>query len=248
MLSDFHTLSRSLEFHLIAIPFMIYVGFFNAFSSLTNQILSPYGFSEDEAGIAGAILIVVGLITAAITSPIMDRTRRYTLYIRLAVPLIAICYLIFVFVPPTRSLAFVYVICALLGASSFGLVPVALEFLVEIHYPTGPELGSSLCWCGGQLFGGIFIVVMDALKGSGGYRGVEGSMQRSLIFEAVIALLAMPLPVVVGLFGRQERVRQRRWEVDQEGRGGEIRVEDAEGLERRDTTDDAERVEGRGMI
>lgn len=89
---------------------------------------------------------------------------------------------------------------------------------------------------------------MDALKGSGGYRGVDGSMQRSLTFQAIIALLAMPLPVVVGLFGRQEHVRRRRWEVDQEGRTGEIRVEDAEGLERRDTAEEAERVEGRGMI
>ena len=59
--NDFHTLAHSPEFYLLGVPFMLYVGFFNAFSSLLNQILEPYGFSEDNAGIAGAILIVVGL-------------------------------------------------------------------------------------------------------------------------------------------------------------------------------------------
>ncbi|ETN43374.1 uncharacterized protein HMPREF1541_02533 [Cyphellophora europaea CBS 101466] len=248
MLTHLRALSRSPEFYLLAVPFSIYVGFFNAFSSLINQILSPYGFSEDDAGIAGAILIVVGLVVAAISSPIIDRSHAYLRYIRLAVPVIGICYLILVFAVPTRSLPFVYVVCGVLGAASFGLVPVALEFLVEIHYPLGPELGSSLCWCGGQLMGGIFIVVMDALKGRGGYKGVEGAMQRSLTFQAVLAILVMPLPLCLGLFGRQERIRRRRWEVDRQGMGGEIRVEDADDLRRTATEEEEQHVEGRVMI
>jgi len=43
-------LSRSPSFYLVFIPFSIYVGFFNAISSLLNQILEPYGFTETEAG------------------------------------------------------------------------------------------------------------------------------------------------------------------------------------------------------
>lgn len=155
LMHDFRILTRSLEFYLIFIPFTIYVAFFNAFSSLINQILAPYSFSEDDAGIAGAILIVVGLLTAAVSSPFIDRTHAYLPYIRICIPVVAIAYIVLIFAPPTRSLPFVFVVCGVLGAASFGLVPVALEFLVEIHYPLGPELGSSLSWCGGQLLGGI---------------------------------------------------------------------------------------------
>ncbi|KAJ4293802.1 hypothetical protein N0V88_005313 [Collariella sp. IMI 366227] len=50
-----------LEFWLLFIPFAIYVGLFNSISSLLNQILLPHGYNEEEAGIAGALLIVVGL-------------------------------------------------------------------------------------------------------------------------------------------------------------------------------------------
>ena len=239
LLRDLHTLTHSLEFYLIFIPFTVYVGFFNAFSSLINQVLEPYSFSEDDAGIAGAILIVVGLICAAISSPWIDRTHHYLPYIRISVPIIAVAYLILIFAVPTKSLPFVYVVCGVMGAASFGLVPVVLEFLVEIHFPLGPELGSSLCWCGGQLLGGIFIVIMDKLKG--GLGGPANNMQRALVFQAVIAAMAAPLPICLGLFGRQERVRRRRWEVDRDGAaGGQVRVEDDGDL----VEEDRERLRG----
>ncbi|EXJ81876.1 hypothetical protein A1O1_07941 [Capronia coronata CBS 617.96] len=210
---DLHTLTRSVEFYLISIPFMVYVGFFNAFSTLLNQILEPYGFSETNAGISGAILIVVGLVCAAISSPIIDKYKFYLGYIKLAILFIGIPYLIFVWAPQSRSLAYVDIICAVLGAASFGLLPVALEFLVEIHYPVGPELGSSLCWCGGQLLGGIFIVIMDALKASSDAHPPR-NMKNALIFQAVVAMIVMPFALSLGLFGRQSHVRNRRLEID----------------------------------
>ncbi|OAL24963.1 hypothetical protein AYO20_10566 [Fonsecaea nubica] len=210
---DFRVLSRSTEFYLLFLPFIFYVGFFNAFSSLLNQIFEPYGFSETNAGIAGAVLIVVGLVCAAISSPIIDKYKCYLAYVKVAIPVLAICYIVVIWAPQSRSLAYVFVICAILGAASFGLVPVALEFLVEIHYPLGPELGSSLCWCGGQILGGIFIVVMNALK-AGPDADPPQNMKQALIFQAVLAALVMPAPLCLGLFGRQARVRRKRWEAD----------------------------------
>jgi fucose permease len=223
---DLRTLFHSPEFFLIFIPFSIYVGLFNAISTLLNQILEPYSFSSDDAGIAGAVLIVVGLVSAAITTPFMDKYKFYLPYIKLSTPVIALSYLIFLFSPATKSLAFVYVMCALLGACSFGLVPVVLEFLVEIHYPLGPEVGSSLCWCGGQLLGGVFVVIMDALK-AGDNASPPRNMKRALVFQAVLAMVAMPAVLVLGLFGRQGKVRRLRWEADRNGgTEGDVQVID----------------------
>ena len=207
-------LSSSLEFYLLFIPFSVFVGFFNAFSSLLNQILLPYGgpFSEDNAGIAGAILIVTGLIVAAISSPVIDKYKFYLAYIKGVVPVVALAYLVLIWAPERKSLPYVFVVCGIQGAASFGLVPVALEFLVEIHYPLGPELGSSLFWCGGQLLGGVFIVMMDALKDKGGEP--KNNMKRALIFQAVMTLAVVPLPLCLGMFGRGGKVRRRRWEMD----------------------------------
>jgi predicted MFS family arabinose efflux permease len=205
-------LLKTLEFWLILIPFSVYVGFFNSVSSLLNQILEPYGFSETDAGIAGGILIIVGLISSAIISPITDRFKHYLGAIRVLVPIVAICYIALIFAPSSPAgIAPAYVVCALLGASSFGLLPIVLEYLVEITYPFSPEIGSTICWTGGQLLGAAFILIQDALKASDNASPPQ-NMRNALIFSAVVAAVAAPFPICIGLFGRD--VRRRRLDVD----------------------------------
>ncbi|KAK3401617.1 major facilitator superfamily domain-containing protein [Sordaria brevicollis] len=206
------------EFWLLFVPFAVYVGTFNSISSLLNQVMEPYGYSDEEAGIAGAVLIVVGLVVSAITSPIIDRTKAFLTTIRIAVPLIGLCYLIFLWMPGTHDsagLAGPYVILAILGAASFSLVPVVVEFLVEVTHPISPEVTSTLAWSGGQVLGGVFIIVSGALKEKEGKNGrPEGNMYWALVFHAVVAMVAVPVPLCLGLFGRGDRVSLRRVRSD----------------------------------
>lgn len=186
----------------------------------------PYGYNEEEAGIAGALLIVVGLVTSAVTSPLIDRTKTYLRAIRLAVPVIGLCYLVFVFMPPTNpsgGVAGPYAVMAALGASSFSLVPVVVEYLVELTHPISPAVTSALAWSGGQLLGGVFIIVCGALK-AGEDGDPPANMRNALVFMAVVALVAVPMPLCLGLFGRGERLVLRRVRSDEEVRE---RVEEA---------------------
>lgn len=214
--SSMKVLSGSPEFWLVFIPFSIYVASFNAVSSLLSQIMTPYNITEDEAGIGGALLIVVGLVSSAITSPIIDRTKRFILSVKVAVPVIGLCYLVFVWMPETGKLPGPYVVLAILGAASFSLVPIALELLIELSHPISPEVTSVLSWSGGQLLGGIFIIIEGALKDNND-NVHPGNMKRALIFQAVLALVVIPLPLSLGLFGRQDAVRLRRVTSDDAG-------------------------------
>ncbi|QGA17684.1 hypothetical protein EYB26_005359 [Talaromyces marneffei] len=203
---------RIREFWLMFIPFSVYVGFFNSVSALINQILEPFGFSETEAGIAGGVLIIVGLISSAIVSPINDRFKKYLLIIRIAVPIHAICYIALYFAPSSPyGLAPSIVVCALLGASAFALLPVALEFIVEITYPYSPEIGSTILWTGGQILGGIFTIVQTALK-AGPNANPPANMKGSLIFSAVVACVAAIFPLTLNMFG--PKIVNRRLEAD----------------------------------
>ncbi|KAL8921540.1 MAG: hypothetical protein Q9208_005694 [Pyrenodesmia sp. 3 TL-2023] len=217
-------LSRNTNYLLLLAPFAIYVGLFNAISSLLTQILTPYAFTETESGIAGALLILIGLAAAAITSPLIDRSKRYLLLIRALVPCIALAYLAFIWAPGTRTVAAPYVISAILGAASFSLVPVALEWAVEITWPAGPEASSTICWTGGQLLGGIFIVISDALKEDDDSGDPKGNMGKALVFMAVMALGAVPCSLVLGRVGGGGRTG--RLEAD---KGLGSREEDGEG-------------------
>jgi len=129
------------------------------------KILVLYGYSENDAGICAAILIVVGLIAAAISSPLTDRSHSFVLMIRIFVPLIAAGYIGFIWTPnPAHTLGPPYAVGAILGACSFSLLPVALEYVVEITHPVSPEITSTICWAGGQALGIVFILIMQALK------------------------------------------------------------------------------------
>lgn len=218
LISSAKFLLRQTEFYLLFVPFAIYVGLFNSISSLLNQVLLPHGYNDEEAGVAGALLIVVGLVASAITSPLIDKYKSYLLAIRIAVPIVGLCYLVFIWMPGTRDsggVAGPYVVMAAMGAASFSLVPVVVEFLVELTHPISPEVTSTLAWSGGQVLGGIFIVVSGALKGEG------GKMERALVFHAVLALVAVPLPLCLGCFGRGEKLVLRRVRSDEvEGRRG----------------------------
>lgn len=119
-----------------------------------------------------------------------------------------------IWAPQTRTIAAPYVLSAILGAASFSLLPVALEYLVEITYPASPEVSSTVCWAGGQFLGAVFIVIMNALKdgrdvdleavsksgrGSGKGDRPPGNMFNALVFQAVVAMVVLPLPLMLGI-------------------------------------------------
>ncbi|CAN9149357.1 unnamed protein product [Alternaria alternata] len=232
--TSLRTMLRTPSFYLVFFTFGIYTGFFNAFTSLLNQILYPYGYTEDEAGICGAVLIVVGLVACAITSPIADKTHAYLLGIKILCPILSAAYLAMIWAPQTRSIAAPYVLSAVLGACSFSLLPIALEYLVEISFPASPEVSSTICWVGGQVFGGIFIVVMNELKdgrpvdleqvqkagrGQAAKGGDQppGHMFWALVFQAVVCALVLPLPLMLGVERLGFASREGRLKKDVDG-------------------------------
>jgi len=204
--------SRSKEFWIICYIFSVLVGFFNSASSLLNQILEPYGYTQDQAGIAGAVLIVAGLVVSAVVSPVIDRTHTFLLAIRTLVPLAAVCYIALIFAPESRSLAPPYVVLAIMGASSFSLLPMALELVVEFTHPVPPEITSSVLWSGGQFLAAIFLISMSALRDER-----TGSMRRALIFQAVIACSTIPAALIFGLGSRRDKIQSRRVNEDKHG-------------------------------
>lgn len=92
----------------------------------------------------------------------------------------------------------VYILLSVLGGASFSLVPLALEMLVDVcGEGVGAEVSSTVCWTAGQFGGAVFILVMDALK----TKGEEGDMRWACVFQAVVCVLVVPLPLCLGFWG-----------------------------------------------
>lgn len=183
------------------------VGLFDSTSSLYGRILLPYGFTQTQAGIAGAILIFAGVGISAIVSPILDRTKAYKTSITIIVPTIAACYTVFIFIPATHSAGALYAICAILGGASFSLMPMVLELLTEVTQPVSPEISSIVAWVGGDTLGGVLIIVMNTLRASSAWNGQpQGTMMKGLILQAVLAWVAVPAPLIA-IYMKGDRLR-----------------------------------------
>ena len=66
-----------------------------AFTILSSQYFTPYGYSEDISGFIGATLLLSGILASAIVSPIFDRvlTRHLGRTIKTFVPVLSASWL-----------------------------------------------------------------------------------------------------------------------------------------------------------
>jgi MFS transporter, FLVCR family, MFS-domain-containing protein 7 len=202
-------LAKMPEFWLTFVPFVILVAVFNSFASILNQALVPYGITDNEAGIAGAIIIIAGIVAAGITSLIIDRTSAHLVALKIGIPLLAISYICFIWAPSRGEVIGSDINCGFIGAISFAILPVALEFVADITYPVSVEFSSTLLWTGGQLLGSILLICAGYLK-AGPDSEVPGNMNKALILHAVLAASTIPLTLALGMFGRQQAVLTRR--------------------------------------
>jgi MFS family permease len=170
---------RQRNFLLLMGVFFVGLGAFNAVTTWIEQILSPRGFTATQAGDAGGMMILGGLLGAVALPLLSDRTGRRVPFIVLAVLGATI---------GLGGLAFVATYAALLAFSFiFGFFllsagPVGFQYGAEITFPAPEGTSNGLLILMGQVSGIAFILGMDAFKSP-----QTGSMQ-------------LPLLVLVGLF------------------------------------------------
>jgi len=180
--------AKNVQFWILFISFAVFVAFFNCTTSLMNQIVVPYGYSDDDAGLFGMSMIAAGLGGAAISGVLIDKTKKYKLFLKTVAPFLAAGYIALTFVIQRDNYALIYIVCALLGFSSFGLLPVALELGVECTYPSPPSACTSVLWMGGQAFAVVFLTIGDAIRDSSPFKDEpKDTLRTGLISMAAIA-------------------------------------------------------------
>ena len=76
---------RQPEFIVLMAVFFVGLGIFNAVTTWIEQILSPRGFSSTQAGAAGGVMILGGIVGALILPMLSDQMRKRVPFILLAV-------------------------------------------------------------------------------------------------------------------------------------------------------------------
>ncbi|MCK4410777.1 MFS transporter, partial [Candidatus Bipolaricaulota bacterium] len=80
----FKRLFHQREFILLLILFFVGLGVFNAVTTWIEEILRPRGFSIDQAGLVGGLMVLGGVVGAIVIPLLSDRMRRRVPFIILA--------------------------------------------------------------------------------------------------------------------------------------------------------------------
>ncbi|XP_059202858.1 solute carrier family 49 member A3 [Centropristis striata] len=137
---------------------------FTCFSTLLEQILCVQGYTNDFAGICGALFIVFGIVGAAALGVYVDKTKKFIEATKINMSFSALSCIAFsvVSLMPQQKVA-VAVVCSLFGFFGFSIYPVAMELSVECSYPVGEATSAGLIFVSGQIQSVLYIVILQAL-------------------------------------------------------------------------------------
>ncbi|KAI4798134.1 hypothetical protein KUCAC02_022263 [Chaenocephalus aceratus] len=123
------------------------------------------GYSNEFAGLCGALFIVFGIVGAGALGLIVDKTKKFIEATKINLSLSAVACIAFsvVSLMPQQKVA-VAVVCSLFGFFGFSIYPVVMELAVECTYPVGEATSSGLIFVSGQVQSFLYIVLLQALS------------------------------------------------------------------------------------
>lgn len=168
-------------FYLIAS--FIGLGIFNGLTTWVEAIIRPRGFTPNDAGTLGALMIVGGLVGAIVLPALSDKQQKRQRFLMIA----------FVgAIPGLLGLTFaesgvlLFGSAILLGFFLVSAMPIGMQYAAEITRPTPEGTSNGLI----QLFGQgavVFVYIMETMKTS------DGSFTPSLILALALLIISAGL-------------------------------------------------------
>lgn len=178
-----HMLGRR-DGRLITVVFLVGLGVFNALSTCIDQLGADKHLSPDETGLVGGMMLITGVVGAAIWPLLSDRTKKRKPFLVLAltatVPALLALTVLDGFVP-------LVVASGVLGFFLLGAgAPIGFQYAAEVSHPVAESMSQGVILLAGQVSGVILIVGVNAL-------GITPLMYAFIALAAIAALVSATL-------------------------------------------------------
>lgn len=136
---------------------------------LIVQMMTPFHFTQDQCQIAGAIIVLFGLIGSITYSKFFIHYPNQLRKLRGLYLIILLAYTFFSYLPTQENLFLLYLGCAVLGLFGMIQISIGIESLIKYIIITGPQrlvVGSAmvqivLSMCNGTIAYGVKDFLME---------------------------------------------------------------------------------------
>jgi cyanate permease len=176
---------KNKNFYWLLLIFFVGLGIFNSVTTWIEDVVRPRGFSAEQAGIIGGLMIVGGIIGALILPMMSDHYRKRKLFILIALAgaVVGLAGVTF-----AENYTILLISGAILGFFLLSAGPIGFQYGAEITFPTSEGTSNGLLILAGQISGIAFIFGMDSFKSP-----VNGSMTNPLAVMIVLTILCLLL-------------------------------------------------------
>jgi MFS family permease len=175
-------------FYRLMFIFFIGLGVFNAVATWIEDIVRPRGFTAEQAGLSGGIMITGGIIGAVIMPLLSDHYRKRIPFITIALGGSILGLFGITFADTYWELL---VASALSGYFLLSAGPIGFQYGAEITYPTSESTSNGLLLLMGQISGIAFIFGLDSFKSHS-----TGSMT----YPLAVLILLLIISLIVSRF------------------------------------------------
>eukprot|EP00058_Branchiostoma_floridae_P023403 XP_002608893.1 hypothetical protein BRAFLDRAFT_85549 [Branchiostoma floridae] len=163
--ADFlNVIVRNLQYWILFLIFGIGLGLFNTLATILEQVLCPRGYDNTYVGLCAALMIICGVVGAAVAGILVDKTKRFQEVVKVGFAGAAVALLGLSFLSRQRSQQpGIATLCGIFGFFGFALYPISTELAIEVTYPVAEATSSGLLIVSGQVWGIVLILITQAI-------------------------------------------------------------------------------------
>lgn len=198
--ADCRVLLTDWNYMTLWLAFSLLLGIFNSLLTLVNQVVKPWGYSNNDASYAGMALIIAGLLGAVVCSVVMERTKAYLTIVRCGFFACFFSTIVLISMLKPENLAGLLLGWALVGFCLLPMLPACFELIAEITYPITSDISVGLLLVGGNVLGIPLVYVLESLIPTVAWKNAPGS---SLFVVLVVSVASSLLLLVRPTFKRR---------------------------------------------
>lgn len=152
------------KFVILNTAFAINIAVFTTYSTLIQQILCPFGYSDKFSGVCGALFLGLGFPGVVVCVYLVHKTGGLVIIVKSFIMLTSIGMIGFSITStyPNQDIFIVISVCWM-GFFGFGVYPICLELAAETAYPAGEVITTGLLLFFSQVIGMVMIPVAQVI-------------------------------------------------------------------------------------